>query len=72
MTLKEIKSDLRITICELKEVVDRMSETEECGVDKYSGHYGQTSGYSTLVDYKARLETMQDIYKLLVKVRRLK
>lgn len=71
MTLKDVIEDIEGTIDGLEEVLERYQD-EECGVDRLSGHYGQTSGYLAKVEFEAQLNTFKDILKMLKTVKRLK
>lgn len=70
-TLKGVMSDIKDTIEGLEEVVERYKD-EECGVDKYSGHYGQTSGYIAKIEFETQLNTLKDVYEMLKNVKRVK
>lgn len=67
MTLKQVKEDIQCTIDDLKEVLERYQD-EECGVDKHSGHYGQTSGYIAKIEFQAQLNSLESVLSMLNKV----
>ena len=71
MTLFEVKKDIADTIDDLEEVLERYKD-EECGVDRLSGHYGQTSGYLAKVEFEAQLNTFKAVLEMLKTVKRLK
>lgn len=63
-TRKKIIEDIKNTIQDLKEVLERYAD-EECGVDPDSGHYGQTSGYITKIQFETQLHTLESVLEML-------